>query len=124
MLFDFKRPSSHIKYLSSLTSDAWIKLALSNTIDILSIHDIIVSDHNTEDFLSVSPEKSFSGITDDEKWKSLYNEISDNTSSEVLSDVKAQFSTDHKKLYQNFNFYLIEVVPILDEFVECRKNIQ
>jgi len=38
MLVDFKRPSSHIKYLSSLTSDDWIHLALSNPIDILIDH--------------------------------------------------------------------------------------
>ena len=38
MLVDFKRPSSHIKYLSSFTSDNWIKLALSNPIDILIDH--------------------------------------------------------------------------------------
>ena len=38
MLVDFKRPSSHIKFLSSLTSDEWIKLALSNPIDILIDH--------------------------------------------------------------------------------------
>ena len=38
MLVDFKRPSSHIKYLSSLTSDNWIQLALSNPIDILIDH--------------------------------------------------------------------------------------
>ena len=38
MLVDFKRPSSHIKYLSSLTSDKWINLALSNPIEILIDH--------------------------------------------------------------------------------------
>ena len=38
MLVDFKRPSSHIKYLSSLTSNKWIKLALSNPVDILIDH--------------------------------------------------------------------------------------
>ena len=38
MLVDFKRPSSHIKYLSSLTSDVWIKLALSNPIEVLIDH--------------------------------------------------------------------------------------
>ena len=38
MLLDFKRPSYHIKYLSSLTSDEWIKLALANPIDILIDH--------------------------------------------------------------------------------------
>ena len=38
MLVDFKRPSSHIKHLSSLTSDEWIHLALSNPIEILIDH--------------------------------------------------------------------------------------
>ncbi len=38
MLVDFKRPSYHIKYLSSLTSDEWINIALSNPIDILIDH--------------------------------------------------------------------------------------
>ena len=38
MPVDFKRPSSHIKYLSSSTSNEWIKLALSNPIDILIDH--------------------------------------------------------------------------------------
>ena len=38
MLVDFKRPSSHIKYLSSLSSDNWLKLALSNPIEILIDH--------------------------------------------------------------------------------------
>ena len=38
MLVDFKRPSSHIKYLSSLSSEKWMQLALSNPIEILIDH--------------------------------------------------------------------------------------
>ena len=38
MPVNFKRPSSHIKYLSSLTSDEWMQLALSYPIDILIDH--------------------------------------------------------------------------------------
>ncbi len=38
MLIDFKRPTSHIKYLSSLSSVKWIQLALSHPIDILIDH--------------------------------------------------------------------------------------
>ena len=38
MLFDFQRPSSKIKYLSSLSSDKWLQLALSNPIEILIDH--------------------------------------------------------------------------------------
>lgn len=95
-----------------------------NTIDILSIHDIIVNDYSIDDTLSSSPGKTSIQSLKEEKWKKLYKEISDNTSLEVLSDVKAQFSQDTEKMFQNFNFYLIEVVPIIDEFINCRKNIQ
>ena len=38
MIVDIKRPTFHIKHLSSLTSDVWIKLALSNPIEILIDH--------------------------------------------------------------------------------------
>ena len=38
MSVEFKRPSSHIKHLSSLTSNEWIKLALSNPIEMLIDH--------------------------------------------------------------------------------------
>jgi tRNA-(ms[2]io[6]A)-hydroxylase len=38
MLVDFKRPSSNIKYLSSLSSESWLELALSNPIEILIDH--------------------------------------------------------------------------------------
>ena len=38
MLVDFKRPSSNIKYLSSLSSEKWLELALSNPIEILIDH--------------------------------------------------------------------------------------
>jgi len=38
MPVEFKRPSSHIKHLSSLTSNEWIKLALSNPIEMLIDH--------------------------------------------------------------------------------------
>ena len=38
MLVDFKRPSSQIKYLSSLSSENWLQLALSNPIEVLIDH--------------------------------------------------------------------------------------
>ena len=38
MLVDFKRPSAHIKYLSSLSSKNWLQLALLNPIEVLIDH--------------------------------------------------------------------------------------
>ena len=38
MPVDFKRPSSNIKYLSSLSSKNWLEQSLSNPIEILIDH--------------------------------------------------------------------------------------
>ena len=38
MLLEIKRTSFFIKYLSSESSDAWVKLALSNPLEILIDH--------------------------------------------------------------------------------------
>lgn len=94
-----------------------------NTIDILSVHDIIVRDHQKTSASS----GEFSDLTNlsMEKWKKLYHDIShNNTSEEVLSDVKSKFIQDEKKKLDNFNFYLIAVVPILDDFIQSKSVIQ
>ena len=93
-----------------------------NTIDILSVHDIIVRDHQKTSTSS----GEFSDLTSlsMEKWKKLYHDISqNNTSEEVLSDVKSKFIQDEKKKLDNFNFYLIAVVPILDDFIQSKSVI-
>ena len=86
-----------------------------NTIDILSIHDIIIKDHqkNEDDM-----EK------ENDKWKTLYKEIYENTSDDVLMDLKEKFIMDEKKIIENFNFYLVSSVSIIDEFIETKKKIQ
>ena len=86
-----------------------------NTIDILSIHDIIIKDHqNSEDDME----------KENDKWKSLYKEIYEKTSDDVLMDLKEKFILDEKKIIENFNFYLVSSVSIIDEFIETKKNIQ
>lgn len=86
-----------------------------NTIDILSIHDIIIKDHQkSEDDME----------RENDKWKTLYKEIYDNTSDDVLMDLKDKFIMDEKKIMENFNFYLVSSVSIIDEFIETKKNIQ
>lgn len=90
-----------------------------NTIDILSIHEIICREH-TKDSMS-----SLTEMCSDESWEQLYQQISqNNTSEDVLTDVKAKFKQDEKKKFDNFNFYLIAVVPVLDEFHESKSAIQ
>ena len=38
MINAFKRPSFHIKHLSAISSDEWIKMAIENPIEILIDH--------------------------------------------------------------------------------------
>ena len=38
MIIDIKRPSFHIKHLSAISSDKWIKMAIENPIEILIDH--------------------------------------------------------------------------------------
>ena len=86
-----------------------------NTIDILSIHDIIIKDHQKgEDDME----------KENDKWKTLYKEIYENTSDDVLMDLKDKFIMDQKKIMENYNFYLVSSVSIIDEFIKTKKNIQ
>lgn len=86
-----------------------------NTIDILSIHDIIIKDHQKgEDDME----------KENDKWKTLYKEIYENTSDDVLMDLKDKFIMDQKKIMENYNFYLVSAVSIIDEFIKTKKNIQ
>ena len=95
-----------------------------NTIDILSIHDIIVREHRKE--INIKNPNSEEHLDESmEKWKELYQQISqNNTSTDVLTDVKAKFVQDEKQKNENFNFYLIAVVSLLEEFMKYRSQIQ
>ena len=86
-----------------------------NTIDILSIHDIIIKEHQKND---ENIERQ------NDKWRDLYKEIYENTSEEVLSDLKKKFIMDEEKKIENYNFYLVSSVQIIEDFIEIRKNIQ
>ena len=59
---------------------------------------------------------SFSETLNDdsmEKWKLIYEKIVENNSSEdVLTNVKAKFNQNEKEKLDNFNYYLVSVVPI------------
>ncbi len=92
-----------------------------NTIDILSIHEIIVREYS-EDSCSLPDMSSEESI---QKWKELYQQISQhNTSEDVLSDVKAKFIENKKAKAENFNFYVVAVVPIMEDFIQCKNALQ
>lgn len=87
-----------------------------NNVDILSIHDIIVKDiqnsHNDEE------ERK-------NKWKKLYQEVNENSSNDVLKDLESKFNLkEETEDSQNFNYYLIQALPLLDEFSDTKRSLK
>jgi hypothetical protein len=83
-----------------------------NSVDILWIHNFLIRKYNlTEDTKETENEY--------EKWKTLYEQVSaqDGTSSELLEDIKKNMTeTERIKNSEQFHFYLIHAIPILDEY--------
>ena len=92
-----------------------------NAIDILSIHDRIVKDYNKIDE-TILNESDFS--LNQSKWETLYSEISENTSNDVLSDIKKKFKTVDTQSTQNFNFYIMQTISLLEEYEKIKKSLQ
>ena len=87
-----------------------------NNVDILSIHDIIVKDIQN----SHSDEEKRKN-----KWKKLYQEVNENSSNDVLKDLESKFNLkEETEDSQNFNYYLIQALPLLDEFSETKRTLK
>ena len=93
-----------------------------NAIDILSIHEQILKDYNKNDnFTSV--DKNI--VSNQSKWESLSCEISDTTSDDVLTDIKKKFETTQTQSSRdNFNFYIMQSLPLWDEYETIKKSLQ
>ena len=85
---------------------------MTNTInDILSLHNQIMKDH--EEKKCIDKEK---------KWNNLMDELSNNMSDEIKKDLKYQCHEEDEA--SNYNFFLLSVIPILDEYEASRKRVQ
>lgn len=87
-----------------------------NNVDILSIHDIILKDIQTENIVEDKRK---------EKWMELYQEVNENSSQEILDDLESKFKLKSElEDSENLNYYLIQAVPLLDEFIETKKSLK
>jgi hypothetical protein len=86
---------------------------MSTTIkDILSLHQQIIKDH----------EEKKSNDKNKKIWQDLINCTSDKTSFDVLQDIEHQtIEEDESSVY---NFYLLSVIPILDEYDVFKKKMK
>ncbi|NDE13506.1 hypothetical protein EBZ80_01065 [bacterium] len=80
-----------------------------NNIDILWIHNFLVRKYNLTDEAKTESEY--------EKWKTLYEDVSVQASPELLEDIRKNMSETEKiQDSEQFHFYLIHAIPILDEY--------
>jgi len=112
-----------------------------STIDIISIHNSIlrryqqsttpcetkIEEATRHDYVTVgSPGKEKE--EDYEKWKQLYESLQwGNTSKMIVQDIHEKIKdleTDTKKSQNQFYFYLLRVIPLLDHFYSLRKQRQ
>ena len=85
-----------------------------NNVDILSVHDLIVKDvHNLDE-----------NDEDSKKWEKLYNEVNENSSFDVLQDIKMKCQDKNQNTFETFNFYLLQAIPLLDEFTEIKRSLK
>lgn len=85
-----------------------------NNVDILSVHDLIVKDvHNLDE-----------NDEDLKKWEKLYNEVNENSSFDVLQDIKMKCKDKNQNTFETFNFYLLQAIPLLDEFTEIKRSLK
>ena len=82
-----------------------------STIDINSIHQMIVNENSNPKIEEMNDE-----------WESIYKELGDNISEDVLIDLKSRVKTNNEK--NKYKYYLIASLPILEEFTICRKNME
>ena len=86
-----------------------------NNIDILWIHNFLLIKYNKNEKEVENKEY--------EHWKSLYEsvKVQKTSSNEVLEDIKKRMEeVENKQDMEQFSFYLIQAIPMLDEY----KNLQ
>ena len=76
------------------------------SIDILSLHDLILYDSRKQD-------------DDNFFYKELYTEIEENTSEDVLHDLKKKYNNKNEERYK---FYLVMAIPIIDRYKDLKKK--
>lgn len=89
-----------------------------NNVDILWIHNTILRKFQNSD--DMNPRN-----TEYTNWKTLYDEASENksTSNNVLNDIQDKIKEIEKiKDAEQFSFYLIQAIPIIDEYKSLQKK--
>lgn len=87
-----------------------------NNIDILWIHNFLIRKYNLNDAQKKTQEY--------ERWKNVLDSVnSQKTSNDVINDLTCKLKEiESMQDSDQFNFYLIQAIPILDEYKKLQKN--
>ena len=88
-----------------------------NNIDILWIHNFLLIKYNKNEIEGENKEY--------EHWKSLYESVKEQktTSNDVIQDIEKKMKeVENKQDMEQFSFYLIQAIPLLDQYKSLQKK--
>lgn len=88
-----------------------------NNIDILWIHNFLLIKYNKNEIAGENKEY--------EHWKSLYESVKEQktTSNDVIQDIEKKMKeVENKQDMEQFSFYLIQAIPLLDQYKSLQKK--
>lgn len=88
-----------------------------NNIDILWIHNFLLIKYNKNEIAGENKEY--------EHWKSLYDSVikQKTTSNDVIQDIEKKMKeVENKQDMEQFSFYLIQAIPLLDQYKSLQKK--
>jgi len=88
-----------------------------NNIDILWIHNFLLIKYNKNEIAGENKEY--------EHWKSLYESVKEQktTSNDVIQDIEKKMKeVENKQDMEQFSFYLIQAIPLLDSYKSLQKK--
>ena len=88
-----------------------------NNIDILWIHNFLLIKYNKNEIACENKEY--------EHWKSLYESVKEQktTSNDVIQDIEKKMKeVENKQDMEQFSFYLIQAIPLLDQYKSLQKK--
>jgi len=90
-----------------------------NNVDILWIHNFLIRKYKVKEVNNNNEEEEYT------KWKNLLDSAvnNKNTSNDVINDLSEKMKElQNQQDSEQFNFYLIQAIPLLDEYKNLQKN--
>lgn len=91
----------------------------NSNLDILSLHETIIKKKNKENTSCLHENNKL----ENENWGHIKKELEFVSSKDILNNIEKNYIKKTSELKENFEFYLLAALPILNEFKSTRDNL-